>query len=179
MEVKYSNVADDLIAFTEHHLENNKPFQKTKKMNLYVAPLAICVIFSLLAYLTDRPMHYFGGASGALIIFLWSSYSYKNIAKKCALTAQKEVVCEHVVAVTEEGVLESTANSQSRIGWEAIDRIESNDSYIFIYNTPATAIVIPKRELGEDVFTELLAAIGNRANVPADQVQSTANAPTD
>ena len=76
--------------------------------------------------------------------------AYKNIflkngfAKKCAGTLQKEAFCEHKVTVSEKGVSESTQNSNCHFNWDAIDKVEYNESYLFIYNTPATAFVIPK-----------------------------------
>ena len=48
------------------------------------------------------------------------------------------------VTVSEKGVSESTQNSNCHFNWDAIDKVEYNESYLFIYNTPATAFVIPK-----------------------------------
>ena len=82
--------------------------------------------------------------------FFWTLYAYKNYPRKAAKqTQQKEVLCEHTITVTEDGVRESTENYHK---WEAINSVSSNEDYVFIYNTPITARVIPKRVLGENDF---------------------------
>ena len=87
---------------------------------------------------------YVGGILGAFVSYMWALISYRRYAKKCAGTLQKEAFCEHKVTVSEKGVSESTQNSNCHFNWDAIDKVEYNESYLFIYNTPATAFVIPK-----------------------------------
>lgn len=65
------------------------------------------------------------------------------------------------MTVPEKGVSESTQNSNCHFNWDAIDKVECNDSYLFIYNTPATAFVIPKREIGEEVFANMKKAVSD------------------
>ncbi len=155
MEVRYTNTKDDLVAFNNHHLANNKAYQRRKFINLYITPLILLLAFSILALSSDRVSFYIGGVVGSLASYLWSILAYKRYAKKCADVFQKEVYCEHTVIISETGVSESTENSNCYFDWSAIDRIEGNDEYIFIYNTPATAFVIPKRELGEEAFKSM------------------------
>ena len=92
---------------------------------------------------------------------MWALISYRRYAKKCAGTLQKEAFCEHKVTVSEKGVSESTQNSNCHFNWDAIDKVEYNESYLFIYNTPATAFVIPKREIGEEVFANMKKAVSD------------------
>ncbi|MDG6099746.1 YcxB family protein [Alteromonas sp. ZYF713] len=161
MEVRYTNTKEDLIAFNEHHLANNKAFQKRKRLNLYISPLFLLLAFSVYGYLSDSVGFYVGGIVGAFVSYLWTLIAYKRYAKKCADTLQKEVFCEHKVTVSEQGVSESTQNSSCHFNWDAIDKVEYNESYLFIYNTPATAFVIPKRELGEEVFADMKKVLSN------------------
>lgn len=161
MEVRYTNTKEDLIAFNEHHLANDKAFQKRRRLNLYFSPLFLLLAFSIYGYVADSVGFYVGGILGAFVSYLWALIAYKRYAKKCADTLQKEVFCEHKVTVSETGVSESTQNSHCHFNWDAINKVEYNDSYIFIYNTPATAFVIPKRELGEEVFGNLKKTVCN------------------
>jgi hypothetical protein len=52
---------------------------------------------------------------------------------------------KHRLAMSEDGILESTAVGESRISWAGVDRVEQNSDYIFIYTSPAAAHMIPKR----------------------------------
>jgi hypothetical protein len=56
---------------------------------------------------------------------------------------------KHRLAMSEEGVVESTAVSESRTTWAGVDRVEQNSDYIFIYTSPAAAHMIPKRAFRE------------------------------
>lgn len=161
MEVRYTNTKEDLLAFNEHHLANSQIYQRRRIINLYVTPFVVLVLFCLIAFFTEKTSYYVGSVIGALASYLWSFLAYKRYAKKCADVFQKEVFCEHKVVISDIGISESTENSSSQFNWAALDKIESNEDYIFIYNTPATAFVIPKREIGENSFKAIKLALQN------------------
>jgi hypothetical protein len=52
---------------------------------------------------------------------------------------------KHRLALSEEGISESTAVNQSRTSWAGVHRVEQNAAYIFIYTSAAAAHMIPKR----------------------------------
>jgi hypothetical protein len=51
----------------------------------------------------------------------------------------------HRLRLLEDGFLESTAVGESHTFWAGIDRVEQDESYIFIYTAAAAGHVIPKR----------------------------------
>ena len=51
----------------------------------------------------------------------------------------------HRLALSDQGVIESTAVGEQRTSWAGVDRVEQNTDYIFIYTSPAAAHMIPKR----------------------------------
>jgi hypothetical protein len=156
VQLIYTNNIEDLIALNVDMVKNNAQFKKRKYWGLYVTPLLLLFAFSFIAYITDKPSFYVGAVVGSLFSFLWTFFAYKNYPKKAAKqTQQKEVMCEHTLTVTEYGVRESTQNSESYHKWEAIDNISTNANYVFIYNTPMTAHVIPKRVVGEKDFVKI------------------------
>jgi len=55
----------------------------------------------------------------------------------------------HRVVLGEDGLVESTAVNESRTAWAGVDRVEQSPDYIFIYISPATAHVIPKRAFSD------------------------------
>ena len=161
MEIKYTNTKEDLLAFNEHHLANSQVYQRRRIVTLYVTPFVVLLLFCLLAFFTERMSYYVGGILGASASYFWAFFAYKRYSNKCAEVFQKEVFCEHKVVISDVGVSESTANSSSQFTWDALEKIESNECYIFIYNTPATAFVIPKREVGKDSFEAVKLALDN------------------
>jgi hypothetical protein len=156
VQVSYENNLDDLIALNIDLMSNNAQFKKRKFWSLYVTPIFLLFAFSFFAYVTNNPSFYGGAIVGALFSYFWTLYSYKKYPKKAAKELQqKEVFCEHTILVTEDGVRESTDNSENYHKWDAINHISLNDEYIFIYNTPMTAHVIPKRVIGESDFLKI------------------------
>lgn len=51
----------------------------------------------------------------------------------------------HRIALSEDGIVESTAVNEQRTSWAGVDRVEQNADYIFIYTSPAAAHMIPRR----------------------------------
>jgi hypothetical protein len=66
---------------------------------------------------------------------------------------------KHRLALSEDGIVESTAVGESRTSWAGVDRVEQNSDYIFIYTSPAAAHMIPKRAFRDlqeaDAFYQL------------------------
>lgn len=156
MKVIYENNLDDLIALNTDLISNNSQFKKRKNWSLYWTPLFLLFSFSFFAYVLDNPSYYGGAVVGALACFFWTFYAYKKHPEKAAKQMQqKEVFCEHTITISDEGIRESTENSESYRKWSAINNISINDNYIFIYDTPMTAHIIPKRVIGESDFIKI------------------------
>jgi len=51
----------------------------------------------------------------------------------------------HRVVLSDYGVTESTSVNETRTAWAGVDRVEQSQDHVFIYITPASAHVIPKR----------------------------------
>jgi hypothetical protein len=62
----------------------------------------------------------------------------------------------HTIALHEDGVVETTATGEMRTMWAGVDRVEDDDTYIFLYTAAAMAHVIPKRAFSGDGAAEFL-----------------------
>jgi hypothetical protein len=60
----------------------------------------------------------------------------------------------HRLALSEEGIVESTAVNEQRTSWAGVHRVEQNPDYIFIYTSAAAAHMIPKRAFRNPVEAE-------------------------
>jgi len=77
----------------------------------------------------------------------WVAYSARKLAGE---GENKGVLCDHVIAITEEGLRETTQVSESRSTWTGIERIVENEEYVFIYISACQAHVIPKRAFASE-----------------------------
>lgn len=163
MELSYENNLGDSIAFMRYHLETDPEFKKRRTLNLYVYPTVIFVGISLFAVVNKEFAAVIGGVVGALIAFVWNWCCYRRYDRKLVKHIQsrvlKEFHCLHTVTITPEGVTEKTAESQNYQTWKAVARVAITPEYIYVYNTPITAHVIPLRELGDTVFQQVAAEI--------------------
>jgi hypothetical protein len=160
MEVSYENTFDDMVALTEHQISASAAYQKRRRWTLYGSPLLILIGFTYLGYSTQKPALMVGGVAGALFLFFWSLRAYWNFPRKAVEKLQrekpqKEVFCRHNVTVSADGFSEHTAESRHSHTWRSLFDVAFTPDYIFIYDTPATAHIIPRRELGDTRFQQL------------------------
>jgi hypothetical protein len=86
---------------------------------------------------------------------LYRRFPRKAVEKLHREKPQKEVFCRHAISITAEGLSEETAESRHFQTWASLHDIAFTPDYIFLYNTPATAHIIPRRELGDADFLKL------------------------
>lgn len=85
------------------------------------------------------------------IVVLAQWYWERRLMRRALLQLLKEEkpgrgqLGKHRVVLTEGGLVESTAVSESHTTWAGVDRVEQNPQYIFICTSPVAAHVIPKR----------------------------------
>jgi hypothetical protein len=73
---------------------------------------------------------------------------------------QKNVFCEHKILITQEGVTETTEETCNKHSWKSLYKIEVLNERIFIFTSPITAHIIPKREVGDEIYGKLVNEIG-------------------
>ena len=169
MNVSYENNFEDMVALTEHQLSNHAAYHKRRRWNLYGSPLAMLALFSFFAVTAHKPVYAVAGAAGSLFSFFWTLRAYRNFPRKAVEKLhrekpQKEVFCRHTITISPDGFSEETAESRHFHTWNALSDIAFTPDYIFVYNTPATAHIIPRRELGDAQFQQVTDAIRNGRN---------------
>jgi len=160
MEISFENNVDDIIALTRRTLETNSTYKRGRISYIYGSPLLILLIFTVYAYVGKQPAYITGGIVAAVFSFVWYWYFYRNYPRKAVEKMQKDkpqkdVFCRHEVTITPEGIAERTAETQSFQKWSALLEITYTPEHIFLFTTPATAHVIPLRELGSSLFQQV------------------------
>jgi len=160
MQLSYENNVDDIVALTTHQLETNSAYKKRRTWYIIGSPLLILFGFIGYAVVAKKPAYITGGIVGALFSFVWYWRAYRNYPRKAVEQMlknkpQKELFCRHTVKIAPEGITEQTPESQSFQTWNALVDIAHTPEYIFVYVTPATAHIIPLRELGDTLFQQV------------------------
>lgn len=144
MEIRYTNTLGDLVRFNLYHLSRMGVVQVliVVLVGIHVStfgvdileldqPLAIRIASFVLSLAI-----LFGVlvALELLVLFL----SYKPAKNRSILT-------DHVLRITDDGIVEETPLSSSTVAWSAIPRIAQNSRYLFVYVQQNSAHVVPKR----------------------------------
>lgn len=169
MNVSYENNFEDMVALTEYQLSNHAEYHKRRRWNHYGSPLLLLGVFAYVALATHKAVFLIGGVFGALFSFLWSLRAYRHFPRKAVEKLQrekpqKEVLCRHTITISPGGFSEETAESRHFHTWNALFEIAFTPDHIFVYNTPATAHIIPRRELGDAQFQQLSDEIRKHRN---------------
>jgi hypothetical protein len=56
---------------------------------------------------------------------------------------------EHHLIMTEEGIEDSTSNSNSKVRWSGFINLEEDSYNFYLYNSSVSAYIIPKREISD------------------------------
>ena len=143
MEVRYSNTLGDLVRFNLYHLPRMGIMQV---MFAGLVVLHTCTFGRDIAKLNEStPMKVgvflitFVLFFTALIFlqFLLILFSYRPSKNKALLT-------EHVIRVSDEGLVEETALGSTACTWNGVPNVGQNRRYIFLYVQQNMAHIIPK-----------------------------------
>jgi hypothetical protein len=155
MEVEYELTPDDMYAFQWRAAFESPRSWRTRR-KIYLLWLLALVLFALLPSIGSDGLVLSRMNLGFVllafpVVVLLQLFLERSLLRRAILQLVRQEkpgggqLGGHKMALTPEGVLESTAVGESRTTWAGVDRVEQNPDYIFIYTSAAAAHVIPKR----------------------------------
>ena len=159
VEVRYENTFDDMVALPSIKPQTAPPTKTSDAGSFTEVRCFSCLSSAYVGRSTGRPTLVWGGALGACFLFVWFLRLYRRFPRKAVEKLHREkpptgVFCRHTVSISADGFSEETAESRYFHTWTSLHNIAFTPDYIFLYNTPATAHIIPRRELGDDRFLQ-------------------------
>jgi hypothetical protein len=158
MEIEYQLTPDDLYAFQWRAVFNSSITQRAGRKVYAYWFLALLLIAVLPAIGPDGfvisrvSFTFLLVAFPAVALAQW--YLTRRLMRRAILQLLKQEkpdkghLGRHRIVLSDDGVVETTAVGESRTSWAGVDRIEQNPEYIFIYTSPPSAHVVPKRAFG-------------------------------
>ncbi len=52
---------------------------------------------------------------------------------------------DHQMNFSEKGIVDSTSSGKTYMEWSTIKNLEENENYFYVYSSPTTAYILPKR----------------------------------
>lgn len=148
MLIEYNVTIDDLVAFSLFH---NKHSATVRRMNIIwgvVLPAGFFIFFCFLGlYKHEWGSPLFGLIAGGLLI-LWilagrRKRLEKIVRKLLSEGSNNKSIGKHKLELTDTGLVEKSEYEETKIVWEALDRIGFTTDYTFIFTGPARGILIP------------------------------------
>jgi hypothetical protein len=172
MEIEYELTRDDLFAF-QWRAAFDSPRGRRMRLWTYLGWLVAIVLFAILpaigadGFTPSRVSVTFiivAFAIAALFQWLLETRIMRLLIRRMLRDEKPDRghIGKHRLILSEDGVLERTAVNESRTSWTGVDRVEQNADYIFVYTTPGSAHVVPKRAFAgagqADAFYQLARA---------------------
>ena len=138
MKTTFNLTKEDYWNFNKYDLFNNP------KIRRYL--LVLIIIMVVVNIIKDLPITLEIGFVVIEIILGYFIFIY--ILKKQTMSfinSNKELLCEHTIEISEEGIKETTEEEKEFDYWKEIKSVKENKDYIFIFIDTDMFHIIPKR----------------------------------
>lgn len=160
MKIEFQNNEEDAIVRLRYILEQQAAYQKTRSYRLIFKPLIPFIVLNCLAISQFQQHHFklayaFIGTAFLLAIFMVFSTlrSYRKHPEKIVRARSKEEVESRLIMeISPEGISAKDEKSATSIAWNGISKIIDLPDYLFIFASSNSALVVPRRELGDAQF---------------------------
>lgn len=161
MNLKFNVDVEDWMEFHKHHLLNNKQFLKTKILITYIVP----VVFGVFLYYKFRNDELVL-ENALMVVFMcavWVLFYPKRLTSKALGRARLSVengehsssLGANELAIDDNRIVHKHPGAETAYDWTAIKNGVEIDSSIFLFTSPASPVIIPKKKIGSMEYNEL------------------------
>ncbi|PAQ15594.1 YcxB family protein [Bacillus sp. FJAT-42315] len=156
MEINYNLTEEDYLKFNMFHVKNSKAVKRVLNMQRFLTPILFIIVSFVLSKVGSVPF------LGVFITFLVISilwiifypryfyfYVIRNTKKMIKEGTNEGLLGEHHMVLSEEGIIDSTSNGETKVTWSGIKTISEDKHNIYLYNSSVSAYILPKREVDD------------------------------
>ena len=154
MNIHYELTEEDYIHFNLYHIKNSKMGKRSLMLQRIVSPFMFIIIAYLFAKIGNQPflpLLLTFSVLSIIWIMYYPKYFYSLIARNTKKMIKEgkndDLIGNHKMKLTKEGLVDTTANKETKVTWSGITSIEEDDGYFYLYNSSVSAYILPKREL--------------------------------
>ena len=153
MEITFNLEMSDWLAFQQFYLKTSKQFIRLKLIVTWMVP-AIFAALLFVQYFRE-PMVIMQAVMYTIISLVWVIFYPRHFTGRVMQRAQKQMesgdnsgcLGTHTMSFTEEGIIDKSPQSEYKVTWPGIKRMEETDSHYFLYNSALSALIIPKHQV--------------------------------
>ncbi len=155
IKVSYETKLEDLVAFNEYHARHSPSIRRL--LQLFVG--AICVLTALALFVMYRQDDGLRGISVfvttvpvlmvvTLTLLLFPRALRSMVRRQFSEGTNRSIIGPRTLVLTDQGLSEQSSAGELQTKWQSVERVASNDRYLFIYLSSVSAHVIPRDAFG-------------------------------
>ncbi len=151
MQISYETQLDDLVAFNDYHARHSPSIRRM--LRYFVGAVCILTALSLVfVYRQDGGLHGISvlvTAVPVLIIvaltLLFFPHALRSIVRRqLSEGTNQSILGPRTLVVSDQALVEQSAAGELQTRWGSVERVVSNDRYLFIYLSSVSAHVVPR-----------------------------------
>ncbi len=154
MNIHYELTEEDYINFNLYHIKHSKMGKRSLLLQRIISPFIFIIgayLFAVIGNLPFLPLFFTFAVMSILSVIFYPKYFYGLIAlnaKKMIKEGKNDdLLGNHQLQLTDEGLIDTTANKETTVTWAGINTIQEDDGYFYLYASSVSAYILPKREL--------------------------------
>jgi hypothetical protein len=181
MEVEYQLLPEDELAFRRYHMAHPAASPNPSQRTLICLALSALCLGMFLVNLLGKPKDYIlvavGGIGSVLFLVYALLFYFRRMPVAGSLRAWLGVggsttqLPRQRLIITPEGVTASSELSSSTTRWPGVRAVAVTQDHAFIYISPTSAFVVPKRAFREVPQFEEFVAMAQRYQAEAKGVK--------
>lgn len=148
-ELTYQFHKEDWMAFNLHHIANSPAHHKNRSKAIRSVPVMLVGLTLFYGISKGEWLipFFVSLIVGTFWIMWYPGFRDKKVIRGIESfideRGNKSFLGQHKVQVSEGGVTLQTENSEEYVEWAKIEKLETTDDYVFLYNSALTGIMIP------------------------------------
>ena len=179
MKIKYAIELEDFFAFSDYLIKTSPLMRKSiRKGQMWWAsgPLAAGLILSILrGYSSEETLVTLAALSVAISLPMFLLYKHyfkyrnrKQIKIFYENDSYKGILGPHEMTINDTCLTEKSAENESKVPWNLIDRIETMSDYTFVFTDEITAYIIPHKKITGSNASQFINKLNDLFNNSAD-----------
>ena len=154
LKLTYHVTEEDYLNFNLFHLKHSKTAINAMRAQRFMGPGIFILASIILPSILDIPF-LFLFTPLFIASVLWFVYFPDRFYKRVTSSVKKmlregkneHLIGEHVMVMTDEGIVETSPASEMKVNWSGIKQLNENEQYFFLFNSSMSAFIVPKRDL--------------------------------
>jgi TRAP-type uncharacterized transport system fused permease subunit len=163
MLLRYNISPDDIVAFNMHLIKTIPAMRRSALWMKWrmIVPLGVIIIL-LSFYYSDPLMAVLGVLFLILAHVRYTRRIQQYYMKQATEGPNKEILGQAEMEITPDALIGRSHNIESKIKWERVDRIETDEDRTYIFLGERIGIILPRTSVTEGDCDAFLREVNNK-----------------